>query len=59
MDHKYIRSIKIEWEKTDPDAYYRDIKALSSIKELDFHQILLFSLGKMVPGNLHCWRQLR
>ncbi|MDU7027439.1 AAA family ATPase [uncultured Robinsoniella sp.] len=51
MDHKYIRSIKIEWEKTDPDAYYRDIKALSSIKELDFHQNITFFVGENGSGK--------
>ena len=51
MDHKYIRSIKIEWEKTDPDAYYRDIKALSSIKELDFHQNITFFVWENGSGK--------
>ncbi|TLC98088.1 AAA family ATPase [Robinsoniella peoriensis] len=51
MDHKYIRSIKIEWEKTDQDAYYRDIKALASIKELDFHQNITFFVGENGSGK--------
>ena len=51
MDHIYIRSIKLEWEKTDPDAYYRDIKALSSIKELDFHQNITFFVGENGSGK--------
>ncbi|MBS5080817.1 MAG: AAA family ATPase [Clostridiales bacterium] len=51
MDHKYIRSIKIEWEKTDPDVYYREIEALTSIKELDFEHNITFFVGENGSGK--------
>lgn len=51
MDHKYIRSIKIEWEKTDPDVYYREIEALTSIKALDFQHNITFFVGENGSGK--------
>lgn len=51
MDHKYIRSIKIEWEKTDPDVYYREIEALTSIKALDFEHNITFFVGENGSGK--------
>ncbi len=51
MNHNYIQSIKIDWNKIDADSYLREIPALSCIKELTFEKNITFFVGENGTGK--------
>lgn len=46
MDHKFIQSISIEWNKIDHDSYLHSIDALNNMEVLDFQKNITFFVGE-------------
>lgn len=51
MDEKFIRGIRIDWNRISPNCYIRKIPAISSIKQLDFKSNLTFFVGENGTGK--------
>lgn len=51
MNHNYIQSIKIDWNKIEEDSYLRDIPALAHIKEMNFEKNITFFVGENGTGK--------
>ena len=47
----YLRGIRIDWNKIDPDSYLRRIDALSGLTELGFHAPVTFFVGENGSGK--------
>lgn len=46
MDHKFIQSISIDWNKIDHDSYLHSIDALNNMEVLDFQKNITFFVGE-------------
>ncbi|MBP3460133.1 MAG: AAA family ATPase [Lachnospiraceae bacterium] len=51
MEDRFIRAIKIDWNKIEPDSYLRDIPALKGLKELTFDHNITFFVGENGSGK--------
>lgn len=51
MDEKFIRSIKIDWERIDKNNYVRNIPSIYSIDELKFSSNITFFVGENGTGK--------
>lgn len=51
MDHKFIQSISIDWNKIDHDLYLHSIDALKNMEVLDFQKNITFFVGENGTGK--------
>lgn len=51
IDERFIRGIRIDWNKVDPDSYVRDIPSICHIKELAFDRNITFLVGENGTGK--------
>lgn len=51
MDHKFIQSISIDWNKIDHDSYLHSIDALKNMEVLDFQKNITFFVGENGTGK--------
>ena len=51
IDDRFIRGIRIDWDKVESDSYVREIPSISSIKELAFHSNITFLAGENGTGK--------
>lgn len=51
MDHKFIQSISIDWNKIDRDSYLHSIDALKNMEVLDFQKNITFFVGENGTGK--------
>lgn len=51
MNDKYIRSVKIDWNKIQVKSYLRNIKALKSMGLLEFRKNITFFVGENGSGK--------
>lgn len=51
MEDRFIRAIKIDWDKIEPDSYLRDIPALKGLEELTFDHNITFFVGENGSGK--------
>jgi len=51
MDEKFIRSIKIDWDKIEKNNYIRSIPSIYSINELKFTKNVTFFVGENGTGK--------
>lgn len=51
MNDKFIRSLKIDWNKTDPDSWLQNIPALRQIHTLEFRKNITIFAGENGTGK--------
>lgn len=51
MNHKFIQSISIDWNKIDRDSYLHSIDALKNMEVLDFQKNITFFVGENGTGK--------
>lgn len=51
MDQKFIRGIKIDWNRIGPNNYVRSIPAIKSVRQLDFISNITFFVGENGTGK--------
>lgn len=51
MVDRFIRGIKIYWNRVEANSYVRDIPALQSIDQLEFHNNITFFVGENGTGK--------
>lgn len=51
MDKRFLRRMRIDWEKVPKDSYLRGIAALRGIEELQFHAPVTFFVGENGTGK--------
>lgn len=51
MNHKFIQSISIDWNRIADDSYLHHIEALKTIERLDFEEDVTFFVGENGTGK--------
>lgn len=51
MNQRYIREIRINWEKIEQGNYVREIPALSELTSLTLHKNITFFVGENGTGK--------
>ncbi len=51
MDDKFIRGIKIDWNRVGESNYVRKIPSIQSINQLDFSNNITFFVGENGTGK--------
>lgn len=51
MNHQFIQSISINWDKIAPDSYLRDIEAFKGLHQLEFTNPITFFVGENGSGK--------
>lgn len=51
MDDRFIRGIRIDWDKVDQDSYVRDIPCVGGLDSLDFESNITFFAGENGTGK--------
>lgn len=51
MDSKFIKKIKIDWNKVDKKSYVRNISSISNIDEIKFNKPITFFTGENGSGK--------
>ncbi len=51
MNNLLIQRVAIEWEKINGDSYLQNIRALSSMRDLEFHKEVTFFVGENGSGK--------
>lgn len=51
MNNMHIQGLRIKWDEVDEDSYLRDISAISTIEELQFHKSITFFVGENGSGK--------
>ena len=51
MEDRFIRGIRIDWDKIEPDSYLRGIPALKGLEELTFNHNITFFVGENGSGK--------
>lgn len=51
MDDLFIKEIKIDWKRVEPDSYLREIEALQDLEQLSIHNNITFFVGENGSGK--------
>lgn len=51
MEDRFIKGIRIDWNKVEEDCYVRDIPSLSSLRQMEFNQNITFFAGENGTGK--------
>ncbi len=51
MNSLLLRSIKIDWNKIEPDSYIREIEAFRGVNEIEFDSAVTFFVGENGSGK--------
>lgn len=53
MEHRdrFIRGIRIDWDKVEEDSYVRDIPSVCSIRDMEFRENVTFLVGENGTGK--------
>ena len=51
MNHQFIQSVMIDWDRIGRNSYLRDIEAVEGLERLEFNRPITFFVGENGSGK--------